>query len=127
MRRNSRFDAVFNAPRALLFSALMLTSLAAGAAEPGGAPGATKPPAGPHEVSIGFNVFEPKVLTVPVGTTVKWVNNDGSNHNVVFADQTKSGRLRHDATYTRTFPTAGTFDYQCAIHGDVMKGSVVVK
>lgn len=92
-----------------------------------GAPTETKPPSGPHEVSIGFNVFVPEVLTVPVGTTVTWVNNDGSNHNVVFADAIRSGRLRHDATYTRTFTAAGSYDYQCAIHGERMKGRVVVQ
>lgn len=92
-----------------------------------GAPTQTKPPSGPHEVSIGFNVFLPETLTVPVGTTVTWKNNDGSNHNVIFADNVKSGRLRHDATYTRTFTAAGSYDYKCAIHGDVMKGKVVVQ
>ncbi len=97
------------------------------AAGPGGAPGETPPPSSPHEVSIGFNVFVPETLTVPVGTTVTWKNNDGSNHNVIFADNVKSGRLRHDATYTRTFTSAGSYDYKCAIHGDVMKGKVVVQ
>ena len=78
-------------------------------------------------MSIGFNVFVPETLTVPVGTTVTWKNNDGSNHNVIFADNVKSGRLRHDAIYTRTFTAAGSYDYKCAIHGDVMKGKVVVQ
>lgn len=113
------------------FAAVLLTACCfvpqAGAAGPAGAPTETKPPSGPHEVSIGFNVFLPETLTVPVGTTVTWVNNDGSNHNVIFADQTKSGRLRHDATWTRTFTAPGSYDYKCAIHGDMMKGKVVVQ
>ncbi|MGQ0530719.1 MAG: cupredoxin domain-containing protein [Panacagrimonas sp.] len=117
-----------NALRLTMASGLLMSSaLALGADGMGGAPTATKPPSGPHEVSIGFNVFVPVLLTVPVGTTVTWVNNDGSNHNVVFADQIKSGRLRHDATYTRTFTVAGTYPYQCAIHGDLMKGTIMVQ
>ena len=118
----------FNDVRPCLFAALCLSSaLVFGADSMSGAPTAAKPPSGPNEVSIGFNVFVPISLTVPVGTTVKWVNNDGSNHNVVFADQVKSGRLKHDATYTRTFSAAGTYNYQCAIHGDLMKGTIVVQ
>ena len=114
--------------RVWIAAALCVSSAAVWAADGlGGAPAPPKPPSGPNEVSIGFNVFVPLSLTVPVGTTVKWVNNDGSNHNVVFADQVKSGRLRHDATYTRTFTTAGTYNYQCAIHGDMMKGTIVVQ
>ena len=111
---------------AYLAVALTASPLAVATGIPGG-PKPNVPPSGPHEVSIGFNVFLPETLTVPVGTTVTWVNNDGSNHNVVFADTTTSGRMRHDATYQRTFTTAGTFDYQCSIHGDRMKGRVVVE
>lgn len=111
----------------LMLALALFASPTLHAANPGGAPGETKPPSGPHEVSIGFNVFLPEVLTVPVGTTVTWVNNDGSNHNVVFADNIKSGRLKHDATYTRTFTATGSYDYQCAIHGDRMKGTVIVQ
>lgn len=119
---------MWNTLRLMLAGGLWMSSaLAIGADGMGGAPTATKPPSGPHEVSIGFNVFLPILLTVPVGTTVTWVNNDGSNHNVVFTDQVKSGRLRHDATYTRTFTAAGTYPYQCAIHGEMMKGTIVVQ
>lgn len=119
---------MLNNARVCLAGVLCMSgALVFGADGMAGAPTAPKPPSGPNEVSIGFNVFVPTSLTVPVGTTVKWVNNDGSNHNVVFADQVKSGRLRHDATYTRTFTAAGTYNYQCAIHGDMMKGTIVVQ
>ncbi len=117
------------AGRTLMLGAVLWLSAAIGWAAEGlsGAPAAPKPPSGPHEVSIGFNVFVPTELTVPVGTTVKWVNNDGSNHNVLFKDATKSGRLRHDATYARTFAAAGIYEYECAIHGAIMSGRIVVK
>lgn len=120
---------VANAGRSLLLGVVLGLSSAAGWAADGmaGAPSAPKPPSGPNEVSIGFNVFVPTELTVPVGTTVKWVNNDGSNHNVVFKDATKSGRLRHDATYSRTFAAAGIYEYECAIHGAMMSGRIVVE
>lgn len=95
------------------------------------APAPTAAPAavaaeGTAAVSIGFMVFEPATLRVKPGTTVTWTNDDGSNHNVVFKDQ-QSGRMRHDASWTRTFDQPGTYDYHCAIHGPSMSGTVIVE
>lgn len=70
--------------------------------------------------------FEPQTLTVPAGTTVTWVNEDGSNHTVQFPDQS-GPRMRHHSTYTRTFAQPGTYPYQCAIHGAAMTGTIVVQ
>jgi len=30
-------------------------------------------------------------------------------------------------TFTMTFPTAGTFQYDCAVHGTQMTGTIVVQ
>jgi plastocyanin len=70
--------------------------------------------------------FEPAELTVPVGTTVTFANEDGSNHKVNFADGTQSERLRHGAVYTRTFTTPGEYPYACMIHPK-MTGKIIVK
>ncbi len=70
--------------------------------------------------------FEPAELTVPLGTTVTFANEDGSNHKVNFADGTKSERLRHGAVYTRTFTTPGEYPYACAIHPK-MTGKIIVQ
>ncbi len=70
--------------------------------------------------------FEPATLTVPKGTTVTWVNQDGSNHNVKFADQL-GPRMKHHSSWTRTFSTPGTYPYECAIHGASMSGTIVVE
>ena len=95
-------------------------------AAPDAVPVAAPPAEGTAAVRIGFMVFEPATLRVTPGTTVTWTNNDGSNHNVVFPDQ-KSGRLKHDATWSRTFDQPGTYDYYCAIHGPSMSGTVIVE
>ncbi len=113
--------------RSLLLASALLVMPLAGLAE--GTAAAV--PGGPT-VTMGFDpakgsFFMPKDLTVPVGTTVTFANTDGSNHNVVFKDGPKSGRLRHEAVWTRTFAAAGSYPYECAIHGAAMSGVITVK
>lgn len=83
-------------------------------------------PAAPNAVNIGWMVFVPGTLTVAPGTTVTWTNTDDSNHMIKFADQ-KGPRLDKGQTYSRTFGAAGTYPYQCGIHGPRMTGTIVVK
>jgi len=74
----------------------------------------------------GF-AFDPPQLTVPVGTTVTWTNQDGATHTATAADGAfDSGNLSGGSgTYSHTFTTAGTFDYLCSIHPS-MQGTIVV-
>lgn len=76
-------------------------------------------------VVIDNFAFAPASLTVPVGTTVTWTNQDGSNHFVKFADA-GSERLKHGAVYTRSFTAAGRYPYQCSLHS-AMSGVVIVQ
>ncbi len=80
---------------------------------------------GGSAVTIKDFAFAPAALTVPVGTTVTWTNNDGSNHFVSFSDQ-KSPRLKQGAIYTRTFSAPGTYDYACTLH-PTMTGKIIVQ
>jgi OOP family OmpA-OmpF porin len=80
---------------------------------------------GATTVTIENFAFTPKQLTVPVGTTVQWTNQDGSNHLVNFSDQA-SDRLRKGGTYSRTFDAPGIYPYDCSIHPD-MTGTVTVE
>lgn len=75
---------------------------------------------------VDFMRFDPGAVEIQAGETVTWVNHDGSNHKIQFADST-SPRLRHDASYTKRFDSPGSYDYKCAIHGDKMSGKVLVK
>ena len=72
------------------------------------------------------------VDTIPAGGTVtwRWGNTGSVPHSVAsvsspsFASsavQTGSG-----STYQQTFTTPGTYRYNCAVHGDLMTGVVVV-
>jgi plastocyanin len=78
-------------------------------------------------VTIDNFTFTPPELTVPVGTTVKWVNHDDIPHLVVNKDKAfRSTALDTDDSFSYTFASAGTFDYFCALHPQ-MVGKVIVK
>ena len=81
----------------------------------------------PNVVSINEYKFGPKELTVPVGTTVKWVNHDDIPHTLANKDKLfRSAALDTDDSYSYTFASAGTFDYFCGLH-PYMVGKIVVK
>jgi plastocyanin len=90
------------------------------------APSAAPPAAAGNTVSIASFSFQPAELTVAVGTTVTWTNNDSASHTVTADDGSfKSGTLGNGATFSQTFATPGTFAYHCAIHSS-MKGTITV-
>jgi plastocyanin len=66
-------------------------------------------------VSIANMAFSPDQVTIKVGDTVTWTNNDSVPHTVTGSDF-DSGQLAPGATFTHTFAAAGTFDYKCTIH-----------
>lgn len=91
------------------------------------ADGASAPVAG-NAVNIAQFAFSPASLTVKVGTTVTWTNNDGEPHTVTSTNNDgplKSPAMKTGDTYTFTFTTAGTFNYLCTIH-PFMTATVVV-
>jgi plastocyanin len=69
--------------------------------------------------------FQPQAITVPVGATVTWTNDDNFTHNVTFKGSEPMA-MSPGATTTRTFETAGTFPYQCTLHPRDMQGTVEV-
>ncbi len=90
------------------------------------------PPAiGENEVNIFLYSYLPKTLTVKVGTTVKWINNDEAEHNVAARDKSfvseylKTKNVRAGDSFSYTFTTTGTFDYVCSLHAG-MTGKVEV-
>jgi plastocyanin len=78
-------------------------------------------------VTIDNFTFAPKELTVPVGTTIKWLNRDDIPHTVVETSRAfRSKALDTDDSYSFTFASAGTFSYFCSLHPQ-MTGKIVVK
>jgi plastocyanin len=80
-----------------------------------------------NTIEISNFSFAPPVLTVPVGTTVTWVNDDDEPHTVVESDTLfKSHALDTGDKFSFTFTTPGKFQYFCTIHAH-MVGTVVVE
>jgi plastocyanin len=80
------------------------------------------------KVQISGFAFSPKNITVKKGTTVTWTNKDSAVHNVTESDSQdgpKSGSLSQGQSYSFTYNSAGTFNYECTIHPG-MTGTVTV-
>ena len=81
--------------------------------------------------SGGMLVFEPCELTIDVGDTVTFVNNELPPHNVIFADhdELSHGDLAFTAgeSFDVTFEQPGDYAFQCDPHaGAGMKGVIHV-
>jgi len=70
------------------------------------------------DVTIANFRFSPNPVTIPVGDTLQWTNQDGTTHTVTSDDghSFDSGPRPAGATYTHTFDQSGTFAYHCNIH-----------
>ena len=91
------------------------------------------------DISIENNLFSPSSRTVPVGTTVRWTNEDAVQMQNDF-HTVDSGKPMNATTLTPplnltftqiddvrqyTFNTAGTFSYFCSRHGET--GQIIVQ
>src|SRR5215475_12678766 len=108
---------VLNCMRGGFAAALML---ALASALPGAAHAANL------EVKIDNFTFGPQKLTVKVGDTVTWINEDDIPHNLVSIGHFRSPALDTDDKFSFTFKTPGTFEYFCALHPK-MQGTIVVE
>jgi amicyanin len=83
-------------------------------------------PQGGTAVAITDFKFNPVTLTVPVGTTVTWTNQDEEPHTLAAKDGSfHSPGMDTHGTYSYKFTTPGSYDYICSIH-PFMTGTVVV-
>lgn len=121
------------------FSAIAGATLALAAACGGTNPGASPGPnvgvpaptvgcmgSGGQPVGIANFAFNPQNVSVAVGANVTWTNTDTGTHTVTFDAGPDCGLVNTGQSLSRTFDTAGSFAYHCAIHTS-MKGTVVVQ
>src|SRR5262249_36506131 len=74
---------------------------------------------------INFS-FSPASVTISVGGTVTWTNNDDAPHNATADDGSfKTPDINKGQTASHTFNTPGTFSYICTIHPN-MHGTIRV-
>ncbi|MFF0163324.1 plastocyanin/azurin family copper-binding protein [Streptomyces sp. NPDC005263] len=81
-----------------------------------------------YSVTMKGYAFSPANLTVPVGSTVTWTNQDTAPHDV----KTTSGpvsihspMLNKGQSWSFTFTAAGTYGYYCTVHPNMTAGITV--
>ena len=113
-----------------LFDAISGACSGPGASPPATMPAPAPAPTGtPVPVKIAQLAFSPASVTVPVGGTVTWTNSDPVGHTVTSMGKgplaLASTTIDAGGTYSHTFTAAGTYQYYCAIHPDMMATVVV--
>jgi plastocyanin len=121
MDMNKNFTRIGAAIGGVALSGLLLSACGGGATAQAAdtAPAATTTTANAsgNSVLIDKYTFGPDKLTVPVGTTVTWTNNDADQHTVVAKDNTfASPALAKGQSFSFKFEKAGNYDYRCSIH-----------
>jgi plastocyanin len=92
-------------------------------------------------VAVNSGAFSPADISIVKGTTVRWnwdtCTSTGGDpyggggqqtcvaHNVTFDGF--SSTTQSTGSWAHTFDQAGTFAYQCTVHGAAMSGRVVVQ
>ena len=109
----------------LFFACLSLIISACGSGE------ASAPEA--QIVRVVDDEFSPKLLRVPVGSTVIWESGGANDHNVIASDGSwqavssdyfEYGIITKGDQFEHTFNEAGVYEYYCPFHGTNNKGMV---
>ena len=83
-----------------------------------------------QSVSISSFAFSQPTMTVGVGASVNWLNNETTaiTHTVTSTDGTgfDSGFISAGTSFSKTFSQAGTYTYHCSRHPS-MTGKVIVQ
>ena len=84
-------------------------------------------------IRIVDDEFSPKIINVPVGSTVIWESGGANNHNVIASDGSwqaissdyfEYGIITKGDQYEYTFEEPGVYEYYCPYHGTNNKGMV---
>ena len=79
------------------------------------------------EVNIGNFFFDPAVIYIDSGQTVRWTNTVSVIHTTTSNDGVwDSGDMGLNDMFDFTFDTTGVFDYVCTYHAGTMMGTVIV-
>ncbi|GAA3643537.1 hypothetical protein GCM10022224_002440 [Nonomuraea antimicrobica] len=103
----------------IIAAAVSLSAVACGgstgrAAAPDVPAAATGDVAAGKEIELTARGPVPRHLIAGPGDRVTWHNGTSSDQTVTMLDGTKSGVIRPGRSFTRDFPTSGTFAYKVA-------------
>ncbi|MCH7730617.1 cupredoxin domain-containing protein [Patescibacteria group bacterium] len=88
--------------------------------------------AGPGEVISNIENFTLEDLTIPVGTTVTWMNLDSAQHTTTSGTpENPSGLwdsplLSQGDVFSHTFTEPGVYSYFCRPHSSLMRATITV-
>ncbi|MGH7549665.1 MAG: plastocyanin/azurin family copper-binding protein [Gemmatimonadota bacterium] len=89
------------------------------------------PPGNVLEIHLEGFSFEPAEPMIPVGTTVRWVNDSNLFHTVTpegHSEWQRQTTTQQGVVFEHTFQNAGMFPYFCEPHRtDGMTGSITVQ
>lgn len=118
---------------ATIVGLLVLALLVAGCGGSGAATTTTGSPTSsggqgaPIQVVMTNRSYDPATVTIKVGDTITWENQDAPQHDVVADNgEFKSNLFAKGVTFSYTFTKAGTYPYHCSIHPG-MTGTVTVQ
>src|SRR5215467_13581844 len=78
------------------------------------------------KISITSTGYSPASVSVTSGSTVTWTNNDNMSHAITTAEGSiNSGDIAPGSSYSKTFTTAGTYNYYDT-HNINMTGVLIV-
>ena len=84
---------------------------------------------GPQQVTIAKLVYAPAEITLHVGDTITWVNNDPIAHTATAAKNASGGlwevMIPPGKSAEMQMTAAGTIDYYCRFHPN-MKARIIV-
>jgi plastocyanin len=123
MDMNKNFTRIGAAIGGVALSGLLLSACGGGAAAqaadtaPAATTTTTTTSSSGNAVLIDKYTFGPDHLSVPLGTTVTWTNNDADEHTVVAKDNSfASPALAKGQSFSFKFDKAGSYGYLCSIH-----------
>src|SRR5262245_45402399 len=77
--------------------------------------------------TLTTTAYSPNPVTISVGGTITWTNNDSTTHTATANDASfDSGSIAPGRTFSGTFWTAGSFAYKCTLHPG-MVGTITVR
>lgn len=117
---------------AILFSVMCISACGGSSTSPSSTP--EPAPAGSTTISmvngasaLTSTAYSPNPITVSVGTTVSWLNNDSTTHTAAAnGGAFASPGVAPNSRFNFTFTSAGTFPYHCTIHPN-MVGTITVQ
>ena len=126
-RMHRRWYVVGAGVAVMMLALLVIVAGCGGSSTTTTAVGPATSTAGGPQVIMKNIAYVPATLTIKVGQTVTWVNQDSVQHDVVAnKGEFKSGLFGQGSTFSFTFTTAGTYAYYCSIHPHML-GTIIVQ